>query len=198
MLTRLEQKAMFDSIIGDIIINTQADGEGSDVTIPLEVHWGFEPRQTKFPCVVIKFRTIDKRVEYTLGDYLGERGVNREGQFGYLGDNVLEMKIKTVDYGSPNLDDFISKYDIGSYLIDRLQRLILTDWGKYIDWGHIRTEEGINWIDVSQILRLEQLYELHGSITIRKLVNYTPIEPNIKYSTALPILGIDLEVTVNE
>ena len=105
MLTREEQKNLYNTLKGDLVINTAVDELGTDVIIPVTVAWGFEPVEHDFPLIAVKFMYVDQVYERTLTNFLGDRGNGIE--FGYIGQNGLLVKIKAVDYSDKDTGNFI-------------------------------------------------------------------------------------------
>jgi len=192
MLSRSEQKALYDSIIGDLIINTNPDGSGNDITIPISVHWGFEPVESELPSITIRFITIDNPTERTLGDFWSD---GNEGEFtGYLAESSLLVKIKAVNYGSKFANNFIEKTDIVEALTVRVFDKALLNWDSLIDNGSV-VLGGISAIsDITQIFEEYAIKEYQFTIRIQKLTGGIPIEEGVKFSTAPTLLSVESTV----
>lgn len=193
MLTRQEQKDLYQSLLGNLTINTKIDGSGNNVSIPLYISWGFEPKEQVFPLIVLRFIYRDQPYLRTITDYLGDRGNGVE--FGYMGQSGLLIKIKCVDFGSKEAGNFISKYDIAEEISKRIQQLAITGtWDGIVKDGSVNKESGIVFNDVSEILELEAIHELQTIIPIKKLVSYKPIETGIvKFINAPTLLTLEFQ-----
>jgi len=189
MITRAEQKALFDSLTGDLIINTKPDNSGTNVTIPVEINWGFEPKEINLPSITIKFLNYGRHSERTLGDIWKD---TPNGFFiGYLATYTLLVIIRTEDFGSTE-NDFIEKTDIAEALFERVFKQALHFWDDLINDGSVE-EDGIEQAtDVSELLNLESLKELQMTIRIKKLTGGVPNEQGpVLFSTAPTILTVD-------
>jgi len=189
MITRAEQKALFDSINGDLTINTVPDGSGNDVVIPIEVNWGFEPIELVLPSITINFIVYGRPKERTLGDLWRD---TPEGYYiGYIATYSLLVKIRTADHTDSD-NNFIEKTDIAESLYDRVFKQALHFWDSLVDEGSVE-DGGIEpATDVSQLLGLEGLKELQLTIRIKKLTGGVPNEQGpVLFSTAPTILSVD-------
>jgi hypothetical protein len=176
MLTREEQAELAKSLTGDLVINTHPDGvSGTNVTIPITVTWGFEPKKQDLPIIICKFIYTDQVYERTLTNYLGDyRGNGIE--FGYLGQNGLLVKIKAVDVGDKDTGNVISAIDIVNALVERVQYEADIKWDKFISEGSVFKENGYSFSNVSSLLDQEYIEEMQGSIPINKIKSIKPIE----------------------
>lgn len=191
MITRLEQKALFDSISGNLTINTHPDGiSGNNVVIPVEVNWGLEPKKTELPSITIIINTGGRSVLSTLGHFLRDTD---EGEVtGYIAEFILSIKIRTSDFVDSG-GNFIEKTDIADALYKRVFLQALHFWDSLIDDGSI-IDDGISpFNDVSEILDLEQIKEYQFTISLQKLVGGVPDESayDVKISTAPTLLSVD-------
>ena len=193
MITRSEQKALFDSLTGDLTINTDPDGEsGEDIVIPVEVNWGGEPKELELPSITIKFIVYGTKLERTLGDLWKD---TTEGYFiGFVGGYTLLVKIRTKDHEDSD-GNFIEKTDIAEALYQRVFLQALHNWDALITDGSVQ-EDGIDQAtDVSEIIGLEEIKELQFNIRLKKLTGGVPIETGpVKFSTAPTILSVDSTV----
>lgn len=138
---------------------------------------------------------MDAVYERTLGDFWGNRGNGDE--YGYVGANGLMVKIKAVDHGTPDDNDFISKIDIVQELVKRVQFNALTNWDGLIDEGGVQEGEAIMFNDISHILELESIKEVQCVIRINKLTTYVPVETGILDANAPTIEAIDHQIEFN-
>lgn len=196
MITRAEQKALFDSITGNLVINTKPDGTGSNVTIPVSVYWGSEPTELVLPAITCRFTMWNQPKEKSLGDYWGERN---GGEFtGWLGSYMLLIKIRGDNWGSYDQNNFISMLDIVEALYQRCLNAILFNWDALIADGSVE-EDGVSSAnDVSEIMGYEQIKELQFYVRIKKLSGGVPVDGAIKYSTAPSLLEVKTEVSFKE
>lgn len=189
MITREEQKALYDSITGDLVLNTHPDGvTGTNETIPVEIHWGFEPTEVVFPVIIITFIIYGNPTMRTIGDLWKS---TEEGEFtGYIAEYTLLVKIKTADYNVAG--KFIEKTDIAEALYQRVFNQALHYWDGLIDDGSV-VFGGISPVsDVSSILGLEIPKELQFTIRIQRLTGGVPVEAGpVLYTTAPTITVVD-------
>jgi hypothetical protein len=193
MLTREEQKNLYNTLKGDLVINTDVDGvSGTNVTIPVTVAWGFEPVEHDFPLIAVKFMYVDQIYERTITNYLGDRGNGIE--FGYMGQNGLLVKIKAVDYGNKDTGNFIAAIDIIDELVNKIQYNAEVEWDKFIVDGSVFKENGYSFQDVSSILNEEYIEEKQGMIPINKIKSIKPIETGpILFTNAPTLLVLDFK-----
>lgn len=193
MITREEQKALYDSITGDLILNTHPDGvSGSNEIIPVEVHWGFEPKEVVLPVIIITFIIYGNPTMRTIGDLWKD---TPNGEFtGYIAEYTLLVKIKTADYNVKG--KFIEKTDIAEALYQRVFEQALHYWDGLIDDGSV-VYGGISPVsDVSNILGLEIAKDLQFTIRIQRLTGGIPIELGpVLFTTAPTITTVDGSVT---
>lgn len=197
MITRLEQKALFDSLGGDLKITTTPDGNGDDVTIPVHVYWGFEPVENELPAIIAYFQTYNIPREKTLANLWK---ITPEGDFiGYLADYMFKIKIKTSDYGDISTDNYIEKVDISNALLQRTMNKIFLEWDGLIDDGSI-PEDGISPVDdVSEIFDLETIRELQFTVKITKLTGAVPTENGtVKFATAPTIEAVGTNINYEQ
>jgi hypothetical protein len=189
MLTREEQANLAKTLKDDLTINTHPDGtSGTNVTIPVTVAWGFEPKKQPLPIIICKFIYVDQVYERTLTDYLGDRGDGIE--FGYMGQNGLLIKIKAVDVGDKDTGNVISAIDIVNALVERVQYEADIEWDKFISEGSVFKENGFSFSNVSSLLDQEYIEEMQGTIPINKLKSHKPIETGPILFTNAPTLSV--------
>jgi len=191
MITRLEQKALFDSIVGDLTIDTHPDGvSGDNVVIPVEVNWGLEPKETILPSITMLISTFGRRVLESIGQLIR---VREAGDWtGFLAEFILSIKIRTSDHRDAN-GHFIEKTDIADALYQRVFLQALHFWDDLIEDGSVMFT-GISPVsDVSEIIGLEQIKEYQFTVSIQKLVGGIPDESayEVKFSTAPTLLSVD-------
>lgn len=196
MITREEQKSLFESLIGDLVINTMPDGTGSNVTIPVSVYWGSEPTELVLPAITCRFTTINQPIEKSLGNYWGS---NSQGEItGFIGSNSLLIKIRGDNWGSYDENNFISMLDIVEALYNRCLEAALFKWDSLIADGSVE-EDGISSAnDVSEIMGYEQIKELQFYVRIKKLTGGVPVDGVVKYSTAPTLLEVKTNVYLND
>ena len=190
MITRSEQKALFDSLTGNLTINTKPDETGTDIVIPIDVHWGFEPKSLDIPTIILKFIVKRNPTERTLGDFWKDTD---QGEFeGFLAEYTLLVKIMSADY---QVGGNISKIDIANALEQRVFDQAFHYWDKLIDEGSV-VEGGISATnDVSEILDLEDVQILQFTIRLKKLCGGIPVEAGpVLFSTAPTLLEVKTEV----
>ena len=133
MITRAEQKALFDSITGNLTLNTDVDGvSGVNVVIPVEVNWGLEPKTTDLPSITIVIISGGRPTIATLGHFLRDTPAGEVT--GYIAEFILSVKIRSADKMDDN-GNFIEKTDIGSrggsysliYCLDKAKILLISD-----------------------------------------------------------------------
>jgi len=192
LITRSEQKSLFDSICGDLVINTKPDNTGTDITIPVDVHWGSEPKEITLPSITIRFIITDNPTTKTLGDYWKDTD---DGEFtGYIAESTLLVKIRASDYGSNKTNDYISQDDIVNALMERVVNAALLEWDSIIEDGGV-ADNGISAAnDVSEILGYDALKELQTTIRLQKLAGGVPVETGVLYSTAPKLLEVKANV----
>jgi len=190
VITRSEQKALFDSLTGDLTINTKPDGSGTDIIIPVDVHWGFEPKEIENPTIVLKFIVKRNPIERTLGDLWKNTD---EGEFdGFIAEDTLLVKIFATDY---QVGGNISKIDIAADLEKRVFFQAFQHWDSLIDEGSV-VEGGISATNnVSEILGLEEMEILQFTIRLKKLYGGVPVETGLLFSTAPTLLEVETEVS---
>jgi len=189
MITREEQKALFDSLVGDLTINTLPDGSGLNVVIPVEVNWGLEPKIMTLPAITIKFISYGIPLEKTLGDVWRDETT---GFFiGYIAGYTLLVKIRTQDY--INGSNFIEKTDIAEALYKRVWEKAMFTWDSLITDGGIHEDGPDQATDVSEILELESYKELQLTIKLKKLTGGVPDESamTVKITTAPTIIYVE-------
>lgn len=195
MLSRAEQKALFDSLTGNLTINTLPDDSGDDLTIEIDVHWGFEPVEITRPSIIIQIMNQLTPVIETLGKAWGEdeNGI----YYGVVYRNILSVKIRAVDFGESVTGTFISKIDIANALLQRIHDQALMYWDNLIQNGCVEAGGIMGAQDVSEILNaVEHEKTIQFQIRIQKLHKSLPIETNIRYSTAPTLLAVESDVTL--
>lgn len=197
MITRLEQKALFESISGDLVINTKPDGSGSNITIPISVYWGSEPTELTLPAITLRFIILDNPTMKTLGDYWKDTDL---GEFtGYIAESTLMIKIRAQDYGSNEEDNYINQDDIVQALHKRIIDAALFKWDSLIEDGGV-ADGGISPAnDISEILDYELLKEIQLSIRLQKLTGGVPTDTGpVLFSTAPTLLEVERKVEFKE
>jgi len=195
-LSRQEQVSLFNTLTGNLTINTSPDGSGSDETVSVDVHWGFEPVELQKASIIVTVSRWGQPILRTLGDAWED--IPSEGIYsGYLARIVLNVKVRAFDQGNGDDGDFISKIDIAQALMERVHEQAFLYWDDLIYDGGVE-KGGIKTVhDISHILRMvEQEQVLQLDIYLQKLHKKLPVEPGIKYSTAPTILALELETTI--
>lgn len=194
-ISRLEQAELFKSLEGNLVINTEPDGSGVDLSIPIGVHWGFQPEEYDLPAIIIRFISYNKISDRTLGDVWGELP---EGQFiGQLAEFTLLIKCQAVDYTDPtNSDNWVEKTDIAEALVERVMEQAVNLWDSLIENGSV-VKNGISAVnDASKIMGNESFKDLQFTIRLKKLTGGVPVESGIKFSTAPTLLEVDSSVDI--
>jgi hypothetical protein len=193
-ISRSEQANLFKSLEGNIILNTEPDGSGTNLNIIVGVHWGFQPEEYELPAIIIRFIDYNKVTRRTLGDVWGELP---EGQFiGHIAEFVLMVKCQANDFTSG--EDFIEKTDIAETLMERVIEKAVNDWDSIIENGSV-VKNGISSVnDASIILNNESFKDLQFTIRLQKLTGGVPDESGneIKFSTAPTLIEVESSVDI--
>jgi hypothetical protein len=182
MISRTEQKAIYDKLLTSLTINTYPDGiSGDNVTIPVNVYWGHEPVTQDLPSIVIKFSSFNNLLEKAMSDIYGE-DTNKSFVYGFQGKDVMKVKVRAIDYNESS--NAISKTDIAQAIMNIIYAL------KFSNWDGVLTESAIleqhdPIYDVSKILENNEIpYELQTVINFTNFVGGVPIETSPLNNTA--------------
>ncbi len=193
-ISRSEQAALFKTLLGDITLNTEPDGSGVDLIIPVGVHWGFQPEEYTLPAIIIRIINYNKVTRRTIGDLW--KIVDGSDFIGQIAEFTLLIKCQANDFTSGS--NFIEKTDIAEFLMERVIEKARVDWDSLIADGSVVTN-GISAVnDVTKILGNESFKDLQFTIRLQKLTGGVPDESgeDVLFSTAPTLLEVQEEVTI--
>jgi hypothetical protein len=186
MISRTEQKAIYDKLLTSLTINTYPDGSsGNNVIIPVHVYWGKEPVTQELPSIVIKFTSFNNVLEKALSD-IYTQDINGSFVYGFQGQDIMKVKVRAIDYNDEI--NKISESDIAQAIMNIIYAL------KFSNWDGVLTESAVveqhNPIDdVSEIRgdmgeENEIPYELQTVINFTNFVGGVPVETSPLNNTA--------------
>jgi len=185
MISRIEQAAIYDKLLKTLTINTHPDGvSGDDVSIPVNVYWGYEPVEQELPSIVINFSSFNNLLEKSMSD-INSQDIDKSFIYGFQGKDIMRIKVRAVDYNDGDLA--ISKTDIAQDIMRIIYNL------KFSQWGGVLTESAIleqhdPIDDVSQILENNEMpYELQTVINFTNFVGGVP-EENEPLNNTAPLI----------
>lgn len=174
MMDRIDQSTLFNKIVNDITLNTKPDSSGEDINTSVNLYWGHEPKEQDMPCVILKFITFSNPIERSIGNIVSEHddGI----LYGFMVEDILMIKVKAIDI--QNDYGYLSKQDIGQYIMRKIYENIIWGWNKVLKNSVV--SDNISPItDISSIIDNQNIYELQLTVGFKNFEGSIPKEEGI-------------------